>query len=308
MTRAVTVRAAADQDDLDEINAGNERWRGAERERELLRATPADIPVQMLVVEVDGRPVGCGLVVAAGVRAKGYALGWIHVRPDGRRQGAGRALLDTLNGIAREHRLPGVMYSSPDADPDGHAAAAAWGLTEHGHHVESRLDLAALDEPAVTQAVARVTAAGYVIDSLPESSGEAEWRQAYDFLVQRMREAPDSEAATQDMPYANFRALIAEPWQVFLARRQGELTGITALMTRGTEEWVLNTMFTGVRPDARGNGVSQALKLEHARRVRDRGWREIVTQNMDHNASILAVNKRMGFRATGGMKDFGYAL
>lgn len=308
MTHAVTVRPVADHDDLDEINAGNERWRGAERERELINVTPAGIPVQLLVAEVGGRPVGNGLVVAAGVRALGYALGWIYVRADGRRRGAGRALFHAINEIAQEHGLPGVMYSSPDTDPDGAAVAARFGLVEHGHHIESRFDLTTLDELAVTQAVARTTAAGYVLESLPESSSEAAWLQAYEFLVLRMRESPDSEAATQDMPYSLFRALTAEPWQMLLARRDGVLAGITTLMTRPNEERVLNTMFTGVRPDARGHGVSAALKLDHARRVRDRGWREIVTQNMDQNAPILAVNKRMGFRPTSGSRAFGIAF
>ena len=110
------------------------------------------------------------------------------------------------------------------------------------------------------------------------------------------------------MPYGVFRSMVREPWQVLQALRGGDIVGITCLMIREDAPHRLNTLLTGVQPDARGQGISAALKYEQARRMRDAGWREIWTQNMDHNEPILRVNASLGFRPVGGYRDLGTAF
>jgi GNAT superfamily N-acetyltransferase len=56
------------------------------------------------------------------------------------------------------------------------------------------------------------------------------------------------------------------------------------------------TFFTGVISSERGRGVATALKAEHARRLRDEGWRELSTWNMEENFPILVANARLGFQ------------
>ena len=53
-------------------------------------------------------------------------------------------------------------------------------------------------------------------------------------------------------------------------------------------------------PDARGAGLSTALKAQHALVMRARGHHRIYTQNMDQNAPILAANDRLGFTVVPG--------
>ena len=69
---------------------------------------------------------------------------------------------------------------------------------------------------------------------------------------------------------------------------------MTSVMDRKKDE-ALNTFFTGVRAEARGAGLSTALKARHALAMRALGHHRIYTQNMDQNAPILAANDRLGF-------------
>ena len=199
------------------------------------------------------------------------------------------------------------MFSVPDQEPDGRAAAEHRGLVEHGHHIESRLDLTA---PVVVGGQPDIAGSGVLIEPVAEDADEATCRIVDAFFVERLQEAPDSREGGGNMPYEVFRAFVSDPWQALLAREfgSGELVGITCLVPRGDAPHRLNTGFTGVRPDRRGAGLSALLKSEHAVRARAAGWQEYLTQNMDGNAPILAINQRLGFRPVGGSRDYGWAL
>lgn len=304
----VLVRPVKGDDDLDAINAGDVLWMGAALERRLLTSVPPDVKAALLVAEVRGQTAGSCTVIAARARAFGYGIGRVYVRPEFRRRGVGTALYSATVDFAAATGLPGLMFSVPDSEPDGFAAAGAWQLVEHGHHIESCLDLSTLDEAMVAQCVARAAAAGIALQPLPPDASHDSWSEAYEFFTARMSEAPDSREGAEGMPYSIFRTLMPEPWQVLIARRGDAIVGLTSVMPRATEDRRLNTMFTGVHPESRGASLSAALKLEHARGLREDGWQAVVTQNMDQNAPILAVNSKLGFRAVGGTRDFGVAL
>ena len=70
----------------------------------------------------------------------------------------------------------------------------------------------------------------------------------------------------------------------------------------------LNTWFTGVLREARGSGLSTALKAAHARALRDRGHHRVFTQNMSQNARILAANDHLGFTVVPGYYAMGRPL
>ncbi len=304
----VLVRAATDDDDLDAINAGDVLWMGAALERSLLASVPPDVKAALLIAEIGGQAAGSGIVIAARARAFGYGIGRVYIRPEFRRRGGGAALYAATVQLAAAAGLPGVMFSVPDSEPDGLAAARAWQLVEHGHHIESCLDLSKLNDVMVAECVARAAASGIELQSLPSDASTDSWQKAYAFFTARMSEAPDSREGAEEMPYSIFRTLMPEPWQVLVAQRNDAIVGLTSVMPRAAEDRRLNTMFTGVHPEARGESLSAALKLEHARRLREDGWQAVVTQNMDQNAPILAVNRRLGFRPVGGTRDFGMAL
>lgn len=308
---AVTVRRAAGGDDLDALNAGNALWLGAEQELRTVGSIPPHRgEAAIFVAEVDDELVGCAVGIAAPGAAFGYAMARVYVQASHRRHGAGAELFDEVCALVRSRRLPGVMVTVPDSEPEGLAAAHHRGLVDHGHHIESALDLTGFDPSVAASECDRARTAGVTLCPLSEDADDASWRRLHAFFDERIREAPDSREGGGNMPYQVFRSFIEHPWQVLVAQRTGtdDVVGITCLMPRRDAPARLNTLFTGVHPSCRGRGVSAALKAEHARRMRDAGWAEILTQNMDGNSAILAVNQRLGFRPVGGTRDLGFSL
>jgi GNAT superfamily N-acetyltransferase len=53
--------------------------------------------------------------------------------------------------------------------------------------------------------------------------------------------------------------------------------------------------FTGVARDWRGRGVATALKLEQIARARAYGLMALRTENVSHNAAMIAINDRLGY-------------
>jgi hypothetical protein len=76
----------------------------------------------------------------------GRAAADVYVLPEARRRGVGRALFETLVDETRAHGLPGVKAEMPDDDPASLATALSWECSEVGHHRESVLDLATIDD------------------------------------------------------------------------------------------------------------------------------------------------------------------
>lgn len=302
----VTVREARDDDDLDALNVGNPMWFGQEQHRRTASvARPGS--VMALVGELDGTPVGWGFGIGAAVAVGGYGVASVWVPTDQRRRGLGGALLARVEEFVRGAGRPGVLVAVPDTEPDGLAVARHLGLDERGHHIESVLDLTVFDDSVVDVAVSRLATAGIELVTVAPDADEAAWQRVYTLFAARIKESPDTSDGGGEMPYAIFRSFLDEPWQVLLAECDGEPIGLTCMMVRHDAPHRLNTLFTGVRADKRGQGIAASLKLEHARRVRVAGWREIWTQNMDQNAAILAVNARLGYRPVDGYRDMGRA-
>src|SRR4051812_32706743 len=224
----VEVRAARDDDDLDALNVGNFAWWGAEKQRELLVNGPPDIPREMLVGVLDGAPVGYGHSVAAPAAALGYGIGAVFVLPAARRHGVGHLLFDRVVENARRGHVAGVMFAVHDGDVASLEVAQHWGLQNHGHHFESVLDLAGLENAMLDAAVEASREQGYEIRQLGHDADEALWRATYDFFAARFHETPDSREGGGEFPYEIFRTFAVEPWQVLVATRDGALAGITA--------------------------------------------------------------------------------
>lgn len=304
---AVTVRKGGLDEDLDALHVGDPLWWGKDFVAEIVRATPPDTPQLMLIGELDGEPVADAFIVGKGISQRGYAMAGLYVLRHARRRGVGRAMVDALVEAAVAYGLPGIAMNAHEQEPDGMAGAQRLGFEVMGHHRESVLDLDSLDDKAVDAVLDRAAKAGFELRPLPDDASEEDWHQAHDTITTAWRDAPDSEGSDEDVPYSIFRALIPEPHRVLLAWRAGTPVGATAVMDR-TKDEALNTWFTGVLREARGRGLSTALKARHARELRDRGHHRIFTQNMSENARILAANDRLGFTVVPGYNTMGRAV
>jgi GNAT superfamily N-acetyltransferase len=303
----VTVRSGGLDDDLDALNEGNEMWWGQGFLADRIRSSPPGDPWLILVGEVDSDALGYAFLLGKGVQAGGYAMSELYVVPRGRRQGVGGALVHALTDATRACGLPGFMVGAPEADAESLAVARHWGFETVGRHRESVLDLDWLDLGTATAAADRATGREYRLSPLPDDADETLWRRIYELAMLLWRDAPDGKGSTDVMPYSVFRGFFPEPSYVFVAWRGEEATGFTSVIDRAKDD-ALNTWFTGVRREARGQGLSVALKAEHALLLRERGHRRIYTQNMEGNAPILAANDRLGFRAATSFVDLAMAV
>ena len=301
------LRDLEPDDDLDAFHAGSANWVGAQFWRDRAASIPADMPMLHVGALMDGQPAGAVFAVAAPAKREGRGFGTGGVLPDLRRRGVGTALRDRLLAELSGWSVPGVVLAAAD-EPLVHEVLRRWGVPVTGRHYTSELDLAALDDAAVSAAVGRAAAGG--VDLAPfgdgeelDDAGRARLEALYPWICDRMREAPDSLGAVEDMPYSVFESLVGAPWRLVLATRQGQgqLAGFTGVAPLSAD--TVNTFFTGVHPDERGHGVGLALKARHAQLLRERGVRRIVTQNMDMNAAILRSNDRLGFVRTDAYLD-----
>jgi L-amino acid N-acyltransferase YncA len=295
----VQIRDARDDDDLDEIHQGWAPWFGEEMTRTMFAATPDDVPRRMLVAEVDGALAGFALALGAGIADGHRGLASVYVVPRLRRRGVGAALLEEVLATCTPERVRGIRVQADADDATSRAVAEAHGFRLHGLHLESELDLTDLDRLRdLADGPEDVTFA-----PLADDASEADWRRFHDHFVRLMADAPDSASGSEPMPYEVFRAALPEPWQVHGAWVGGRMVGFTCVMQRDPVRRRLNTMLTGVEREQRGRGLSTALKVAQAFALAERGWRAVITQNMEGNAAILAANKRMGFRPAGGYVD-----
>ena len=78
----------------------------------------------------------------------------------------------------------------------------------------------------------------------------------------------------------------------------GVISGMTDITWGPHRPTILQQLFTGVRPDARGRGIGKWLKAYMLDRMHqlypDAEW--IATGNADSNGPMLAINKKMGFK------------
>jgi GNAT superfamily N-acetyltransferase len=296
----ITVRPIRDDDDLDGLHEGDHEWAGAELARNL-QATGGDGSLAFEVAEQDGRLVGYldgFLPPDDNPTRSGFAGIW--VRPDARGRGIGSALWDVLLPIARARGARRLTAHVDVDDTSSQRFIAARGATTGGTHLESTLKLTD-DLPLVPPP------AGVSVDSLAAGEDESVWHAAHEAHVRLMRDTPDAKTNPSPMPYEIYRALLPEGWQLCLARTDdGEVVGLTCVFPKNQKERYVNTMLTAVNREWRGKGLAVALKTAHAIKLRDAGWRAIITQNMEGNDHILAANKRLGFEPSNAMLDVIY--
>jgi GNAT superfamily N-acetyltransferase len=295
----VVVRDARDDDDLDVLNEGNDNWFGAAEMRRVFAAAPPDIPARMYVAELDGVPIGYGSAVAAGISDGHRAMVAIYVPVHHRRRGAGTALWREVLALCTPDRVRGLMLGTAAADDTSVRIAQEHGLRPAGLHLESTLDLTALGS-------APSAPAGIDLRPLADDADESAWRELWEMVNRLGQDTPDAADGSEGMPWEVFRAFVAEPWHTMLAWDGGTMVGLTVVAVRDAGRRSLNTMLTAVESAYRGRGLSTALKAAHAQALAERGWRRLVTQNMEQNAPILAANRRLGFTVTGGTRDLIY--
>ena len=216
----------------------------------------------------------------------------LHVRPEARGRGIGGSLLAHLLTRARELGAGVARGYAPAGDRGWDALALRHDL----HEVEcDRFLLLELDRATISPA------AGPQPRLLADEPAGSE-REAWE-LETSLHAGLATSAPYVAEEFEGWRARVLEapgsgPETVLVTRASGgELTGICALRVCLADPGTVYHAFTGVSASARGQGLGLALKLAAVRRARELGARRLIADTSPHNAPMLALNERLGYRA-----------
>jgi len=212
---------------------------------------------------------------------KDGALTMVRVRPSARRQGVGSALLDAaVREALRQgrHLLWGRIYES---DADSRLFAAARGFREVMRDLEILLEVKPGDGvwmPGIVELAEEHLegAYGVVAEATPETA------------------LPQIAAAP---PFADWVEKEARLGAMAVVALDGdEVVGYARLYRLPGHEGRLENGLTAVSRSHRRRGIATALKRAQIAWAAEHGFTEIVSEMVEGNAAMRAVNERLGYR------------
>jgi mycothiol synthase len=234
-----------------------------------------------------------------------FADAWVLGRA--RRQGIGRSLIpqivEFMDGTSAR-----VLTADTD-DEAAHAFLTSLGGAARYSEARSRLDLREVDWEMISRWVregqerspeARLE---LYVNRVPEDRRE-EFAQVSTELLNTMPfEALDHGDIVQTVETLNEwygrLDMYGSIHHVYLCRESdGTIAGMTDVLKHPFEPRFVRQLFTGVHPRARGRGLGKWLKaamLQHVRAVHP-DTIYVTTENAGSNASMLGINRALGFR------------
>lgn len=233
----------------------------------------------------------------------------IDVRPDARRRGIGRALLEHIADFAAARGRSMLIGVASDRVPAGDAFARRIGADAVHFSHTSRLDLAALDRERVERWIVtgperapgyRLTAVdgpypddlvgdiASVLDAMNDApSGDIDMHDQHT-PVELLREKEHQLAGTG-----------TERWAI-LARHDasGAVAGLTEVMWNPTRATIVGQGETCVVAGHRGHALGKWMKAAMLRRIVEERPQctQVRTSNADGNEAMVAINTQLGFQ------------
>lgn len=228
---------------------------------------------------------------------------WVHVSVDRDHQGHGVGL-ELAHRLTREARRRAASHLWTDIrsdDPRAKRFFERQGFVERRRTWDSRLDIAAaIPVPDRTDPLKRE---GIRILTLAELDVEDPGlvQEVYELSVAVSADEPRMGSFTP-LPLAQFvKAELSGPSFLpeayFLARAGGRIVAMTALRRKEGDAGTLHQVFTGTLREFRGRGIATELKRRAMEYARSHGYHAITTGNDSLNGPMLAVNRKLGFRA-----------
>lgn len=229
-----------------------------------------------------------------------YWLG-LGVVPEARRRGHGTAMYEEAVRVLRQRAARRVRSGTKESMVDGVDFLAHRGFAEAKRDWESRLFLRDFDFARFSGARERVEARGVRISTLADETARDPdaLRKAYALAAEVQLDVPSIDPPTP-VDFDTWRRILdgpnALPQAYFIAiSGDGRYLGLSDLERSDGDPTFLWQGFTGVRVDARGEGIAMALKLETVRYACERGALHIKTWNDQRNRPILSINEALGF-------------
>lgn len=233
----------------------------------------------VLVAELDGEIVGAGLGGKSDVAGRGFVAPRVH--PGARRRGVGTALLRVLGDFVAEL---GFEKAAAHVDDDGGKAFAdRFGFAEIDREVEQVIALPAeLPEGPLPEGIEVVTVA-----ERPELMQEA-----YPLALEGYADlAVEGHASIELDEWLQDASL---PEGSFVALHEGRVVGYSGLMEHDNPG-VAEDGLTVVTRSWRRRGLALALKRLELEWAAAKGISEVVTWTQRDNASMRALNERLGY-------------
>jgi GNAT superfamily N-acetyltransferase len=217
----------------------------------------------------------------------GYA--GIVVHPSFRRLGLGSALWDVLSAHLDEIGVPRIVAHSR-SDPGSKGFAAARGFTLEATDTTSAVDPRTLgDPPAPPDGIAIAPMAAFLDDPEP--------------IFVSDRESAQDEPGPSDfsgVTYESWRRLIWDmpdcDQELSVVALAGDAVAGTSFLYTDRETGRAMNAGTGVVRDFRGRGLGLLMKQHSLALAAAAGIAEVITQNDDTNAPMLAINAKLGYK------------
>jgi GNAT superfamily N-acetyltransferase len=288
----------------------DERDRPAAELAVAIRDVPEHRTVAVAVALDGDEMIGTAELIFEGIKGR-QQDGWLKylvVRPDHRRRGIGRALLDAIVDRSRGANRKRLTHVLATSHPAAGAFAASAGATAALIDMQNRLPVAGLDPRMLDDWVVRATerATNYSIVTFDGVCPD-EWLGAFARVTVVMNDAPHSQSTpdfdiTPQQVRESMEAFARQGnvmWTV-CARDDttGEFVGFTERAFGPHRPWLANQGDTAVHPDHRERGLGRWLKAINALRMLDErpDVTHVDTWNAGVNAAMLSINHAMGFR------------
>lgn len=277
------------------------------------------------LASIDGTPAGFVKIDLPQLDNTDNASVDLSVHPDHRRRGVGRALHEYVVQVVRDEGRKRLVSMSvrqlpggPARSSAGAAFATALGATSALLDVRRRLDVAAIDEPALdrmlTEAWSR--ADGYSLVRWQDRTPD-EYVDDVAYLDSRLLEdAPMGDLAWEPEKVDADRVRGAEAALRARGRRtyhsgmrhdeSGRLVAWTTLDFGASNRWHAFQQITIVEPRHRGHRLGAIVKIENLRYAgaHEPELRMIDTWNAAANDHMISINEAMGFRSVDGWDNW----
>ena len=229
---------------------------------------------------------------------------WIDILVDPVRQGRGigGAIYERLIGELRRLNAITAWAGSRENQPILTAFYRKRGFVKKQIAWESRLEVSAANNERLRGYSERVQRQGIILTTLAED------RRKDPDSLKKLYELVQHVSADMPSP-APFTSTSYEQWEAFELKNPNLLADGYMIAKDGSKYVGLSTVWrieqepkglaqgnTGVRREYRGRGIAVALKLRVIDYARRNGYVRVKTWNASDNASMLAVNTKLGFR------------
>jgi GNAT superfamily N-acetyltransferase len=273
----------------------------ADMHDELRQQAPGTVRRQMVADGPGGRPAGYSLVLRFPWWERTHV--WVAVAPACRRQGLGAALLADVLAFARDLGAPWLGSEVVAEDEASVAFARSHGFEQGRHLITSALRLADFDPAPFAGVVEALQAEGIRFFTMADE-GDTPEAQAKLWALNRSAslDIPGRERSFSTLEAYRQRVCGAawyRPDLQLLAADGEQWVGLASLEPR--EDGILWNRMTGVVREYRGRRIALALKLLAVQVALRHRFTELQTNNDAENLPMLAVNRKMGYRQTGGV-------